>query len=364
MISIALNLEVGYDGADFGFRPPPRPKVATMPSLAIIGTGKRTGKTAVAGFAARTLKEAGYRPGVVAMGRGGPPEPEILHGENVDLTPADLLELADSGKHAASDYIEDALLGRVPTVGCRRCGGGLAGGVEVSNVAQGVEMINDLDCDVMLLEGSGSAIPPVHADATGLVIPSNVPLEYLAGYLGPYRLLLADFVVVTMCENPFGSSSQISAIVSHVRDAWRPTGEHREPADEIQVVCTVFRPNPVRPVVGANVFVATTAPEAAADGIKRHLEEEHRCRVTGITHSLSDRARLKAELAAAKGGADVLLCEIKAAGVDVATRQALEEGMEVVYMDNIPQGLEGHDPKAAVERGAALACERFERERG
>lgn len=364
MISVALNLGLGYDGADFSFRPPPRPRIATMPSVAIIGTGKRTGKTSVAGFAARTLTQAGYRPGVVAMGRGGPPEPEILHGEDIDLTPEDLLELADSGKHAASDYIEDALLGRVPTVGCRRCGGGLAGGVEVSNVPRGVAMINELDCDLVLLEGSGSAIPPVHADATGLVVPANVPLEYLAGYLGPYRLLLADFVVVTMCENPFGNSSQISAIVSHVRDAWRPTGEQREPADEIQVVCTVFRPNPVRSVEGASVFVATTAPEAAADGIKNHLEDEHGCRVVGMTHSLSDRGKLEGELAAAEGQADVLLCEIKAAGVDVATRQALREGMEVVYMDNVPQGLEGHDPKGAVERAAVLASERFERDRG
>ena len=105
MISVALNLEVGYDGADFSFRPPPRPKVAAMPSLAIIGTGKRTGKTSIAGFAARTLTDAGYRPGIVAMGRGGPPEPEVLHGDEVDLTPQDLLELSDSVNHAASYYV-------------------------------------------------------------------------------------------------------------------------------------------------------------------------------------------------------------------------------------------------------------------
>ena len=360
MIAVALSLGVGYDGADFAFRPPARPHVAEMPSLAIIGTGKRTGKTAVAGFAARTLTKAGFKPGVVAMGRGGPPEPEVLDGSDVELTPDDLLELADSGKHAASDYIEDALLGRVPTVGCRRCGGGLAGGVHISNVRSGVRKMNELDCDLVVLEGSGSAIPPVHADATGLLIPSNVPFEYLSGYFGPYRLLLADFVVVTMCENPFGSSSQISAIVSHVQDAWRPTGEQREPADEIQVVRTVFRPHPVRSVDGADAFVATTAPEEAADHIRRHLEEEHGCKVVGMTHSLSDRGKLEGELTAAKGQAEVLLCEIKAAGVDVATRTALDEGMEVVYMDNVPHGIDGDDPAGAIERAARLACERFE----
>ena len=55
MISVALNLDVGYDGADFSFLPPARLRVAEMPSLAIIGTGKSTGKTAIAGFARRTL---------------------------------------------------------------------------------------------------------------------------------------------------------------------------------------------------------------------------------------------------------------------------------------------------------------------
>ena len=360
MIAVALYLEVGYDGADFSFRPPARPRLAEMPSLAIIGTGKRTGKTAISGFAARTLTAEGAKPGIVAMGRGGPPDPEVLHGEDVEITPQDLLELADSGKHAASDYIEDALLGRVPTVGCRRCGGGLAGGVQISNVGLGVAKMNELDCDVMILEGSGSAIPPVHADSTGLIIPADVPIEYLLGYLGPYRLLLADFVIVTMCESPFGSSSQISAIVSHVRDAWRPTGEQRESDEEIQVVRTVFRPHPVRPVKDKSVFVATTAPEEAADAFRNHLEGEHGCRVTGITHSLSDRSKLEGELAAAKGEADVLLCEIKAAGVDVVTRLGLKEGMDVVYMDNVPHGVDGDDPASAIKRAAQLATQRYE----
>ena len=359
MISVALNLGVRYDGADFGFRPPARPRVATDPTLAIIGTGKRTGKTAVAGFAARALTKEGYKPGIVAMGRGGPAESDVIDGEEVDLTPEDLLELADSGKHAASDYIEDALLGRVPTVGCRRCGGGLAGGVQISNVRQGVEKMNDLGRDLVILEGSGSAIPPVHADAAALVVPSGVPLEYLSGYLGPYRLLLADCVIVTMCENPFGSSSQISSIVSHVRDAWRPTRGEREPADEIQVVRTVFRPHPVRPIEGTAAFVATTAPQEAAPAIKRHLEEEHGCRVVGMTHSLSDRAKLEGELADASGEADILLCEIKAAGIDVATRQALKKGMDVVYMDNVPHGIDGDDPVEAIVRAARLATERY-----
>ncbi len=356
MASVALVRGVAYEGADFRFEPPPRPRVAEKPTLAIIGTGKRTGKTALGGFTARTLTEAGHRPVVVSMGRGGPPEPEVMDGGRVELTPRDLLELADAGKHAASDYVEDALLGRVQTVGCRRCGGGLAGAVRFSNVAEGVEVANGLEGDVIVLEGSGSAIPPVHADVSGLVIPASIPPEYLSGYMGPYRLLLSDFVMVSMCEEPFGSPSQISEITSQVRQAYRGIGE----SEEIRVVRTVFRPAPTRSVGGLKVFVATTAPQEAAKPITHHLQEEHGCTVVGMTHSLSDRAILEQELADVRKEADILLCEIKAAGIDVATRSALACGLDVVYMDNVPVGVEGDDPAGLVTWAGDLARTRFE----
>jgi cyclic 2,3-diphosphoglycerate synthase len=359
LVAVALAAGVPYQGPDFRFWPPARARVALKPSLALIGTGKRTGKTAVAGFAARTLVEHGHRPVVVAMGRGGPAEPEVLRGDEVSLTPRQLLELADSGAHAASDYIEDALLGRVPTVGCRRCGGGLAGGVEISNVAAGVRIANDLPGDLLILEGSGAAIPPVHADATGLVVPAHIPFEYLTGYLGPYRLLLADFVVVTMCEHPFASPSRISEITSRISEAFRLHGNGEMPPGEVDVVRTVFRPTPTRDIAGSEVFVATTAPQTAAPGMKHHLESEHECRVVGISHSLSDRSKLEAELNESRGEIDILLCEIKASGVDVATRWALDADVEVVYMDNVPQGVDGDDPAAAVVEAARLAQARY-----
>ena len=356
LVSVALYHGVAYEGPDFRFSPPRRPRLSAKPAIALIGTGKRTGKTAIAGFAARTLTEGGHHPVIVAMGRGGPAEPEVLRGDEIALEPKDLLAMADSGKHAASDYVEDALLGRVPTVGCRRCGGGLAGGVEISNVAEGIELANELPGDLALLEGSGSSIPPCHADATLLVVPASIPEEYLAGYMGPYRLLLADFVVVTMCEEPFGSNSQVSRTTSLIRDSFRSNGSAGS-KHGIELVRTVFRPAPTRSVEGAEIVVATTAPEAAGESIKRHLEREYGCTVVGISHSLSDRGRLKEELRQA-GEAEVLLCEIKAAGIDVATREALASGMDVVYMDNVPVPVDDGDLEGMLGRAAALAEKR------
>jgi cyclic 2,3-diphosphoglycerate synthetase len=357
LAGVALARGVRYDGPDFSFAPPRRPHVATRPSVAIVSTGKRTGKTAVAGSTARCLSERGISPVIVAMGRGGPPEPEVLRGDEIELGPRQLLDLVAEGKHAASDYVEDALLAQVPTVGCRRCGGGLAGGVEISNVERGVELANDLHPDVVLLEGSGSALPPVHADAMVLVVPASLPDEYLTGYFGPYRLLLSDLVVVTMAEEPFGSASRVSSLTARIQDAvasMQAAGRR-----EVQVVRTVFRPAPMGSVQGASACVATTAPEAVGESIVRHLEGEHGCRVVGISHSLSDRSKLERDLDNMMGDADTLLCEIKAAGIDVATKKAVDAGLEVVYMNNVPEGVMGDDATAALVRVAELARERF-----
>jgi cyclic 2,3-diphosphoglycerate synthase len=172
--------------------------------------------------------------------------------------------------------------------------------------------------------------------------------------------LLSDLVVVTMCEEPFGSTSQVSELVAHIRESFRSGGKGEESQKELRVTRTVFRPYPTRSVEGSRAFVATTAPEAAGDSIRLHLEEDHGCSVVGMSHSLSHRERLTREVADIGQRADVLLCEIKAAGVDVATRVALEKGLEVVYMDNVPVGIEGDDPAAELLHLATLADRRFE----
>ena len=71
------------------------------------------------------------------MGRGGPAEPELAE---VTPTVERCSSSRASGRHAASDYLEDAALARVVTVGCRRCGGGLAGAPVVSNVGEGARL--------------------------------------------------------------------------------------------------------------------------------------------------------------------------------------------------------------------------------
>ena len=54
-------------------------------------------------------------------------------------------------------------------------------------------------------------IPPVRADATVCVASAAQPLEYVTGYLGTYRLLLSDLLVLTMCEAPFADDRRCGA---------------------------------------------------------------------------------------------------------------------------------------------------------
>ena len=333
LASISLWKGASYQGADFAFTPPPRPKLAKVPSVAVIGTGKRTGKTAVGGTTARVYDEAGLSPVVVAMGRGGPSEPEVLE-DFENLTPESLLEWVEEGRHAASDYIEDALTARVKTVGAWRAGGGLAGAVVHTNFESAVEKANGLDPQVLICEGSGSAIPPLYSDASILIVNVGIDPAHLYGYFGLYRLLLADLVVLTMVEQST-SREQLDTIKSCIRDT---------PLNQPKVASTRFRPAPLGEVSGKKVWLATTAPEKAGEVLKEHLQEKYEAKVMGISHSLADREKLARELKDLNGGVDVLLVELKAAAVDIVTKFGIEKGLEVVYVDNQPEMIEGEGP--------------------
>ena len=184
LASRVLAAGLPYVGADFRFEPPafePYP----LPALAVIGTGKRVGKTAVTTHVARVLARD-RDVVVVAMGRGGPPEPEVVE---VPPTVDDLLARSRAGRHAASDHLEIAALAGVPTVGCRRCAGGLAGATFVSNVLEGARVAAARSPDLVLFDGSGAAIPPVAVQARVLVAHD------LESGLNPYRALISDLVL-------------------------------------------------------------------------------------------------------------------------------------------------------------------------
>ena len=337
----ALAGGVAYAGADFHLDPPPRPRLASKPSVAVVATGKRTGKTAVTSSLARLLAERGTPPVIVAMGRGGPAEPELVDPATADLSAEGLVALADQGRHAASDYLEDALVAQVATVGTRRCGGGLAGAPADDTFAAGVAIADERPESLLLFEGSGAALPPAHADATVLVVPASADPELVAGYLGAYRVLLADLIVVTMAEPSLADSSAAVSEDPAVPQEGVGSAESiaflersvRGLSPGVPVVHTVFRPSPLQPISGRRVFYVTSAPASALDRMAGHLEQEHGCKVVGTSHHLAHRPELAADLEGLDA-ADVLVVELKAAAIDLAARAALERGMDVVFCEN------------------------------
>ncbi|MGH3147270.1 MAG: 2,3-diphosphoglycerate synthetase, partial [Rubrobacter sp.] len=217
------------------------------------------------------------------------------------------------------------------TVGCRRCGGGLAGEPFVSNVLEGTEIANGLDTRVTVFDGSGAAIPPVEVGRRVLVAGAHQDPEYIVGFLGTYRLLVSDLLLLTMSEEPMASEEKVTRLVHAVRDV-KP---------ELTVIPTVFRPRPVGEIGGLRVAYVSTAPQSVLDKLARHLEERYRCEVVATSGNLSDRKGLARDLDGMPE-VEAYLTEIKAAAVDVVTRRGAEEGRPVLYCDNDPVG-EGLD---------------------
>lgn len=331
--SLVLEKGIIYEGPDFSFQPLDEHEILVKPSLKILGTGKRIGKTAVSAYAARLIHREKYNPCVVAMGRGGPEEPEIVRGDQIEITPQYLMEQSDKGIHAASDHWEDALMSRILTIGCRRCGGGMVGQVFITNMKKGAQMANEVDADFVIMEGSGAAIPPIKTDRHIVLIGANQPIINIEKFFGPYRIRMADLAVITMCEEPMASADKVERIEKFIKEL----------NPEATVIPTVFRPKPLESVDGKRVLFATTAPDSVKDVLIKHLEEEHNCTVVGTTPHLSNRPLLQKDIEKYIDEADVMLTELKAAAVDVATKDALKAGLEVVYCDNIPLVIRDED---------------------
>jgi cyclic 2,3-diphosphoglycerate synthetase len=230
-----------------------------------------------------------------------------------------LLALSRAGQHAASDHLETAALAGVETVGCRRCGGGLAGAVAVSNVLEGARVASDLDPDIVVFDGSGAAIPPVDTARRVLVVGAHQDPAVATGYLNAYRAALADLVVVTMAEPDTPHAELAASLGGLVRPG-------------VQVVRTRLRARPMTSVAGQRVAYFCTAPAERLPEIAASLADEHGADVVHVSGALANRATLHEELRGLD--AETFLVELKAAAVDVVVEAAVTRGARVVLAAN------------------------------
>jgi cyclic 2,3-diphosphoglycerate synthetase len=306
LAALALHLGLAYEAPGTRLDPPRYSETGFAgPKLAVIATGKRTGKTALAGHWARLLHAAGGRPVIVSMGRGGPPEPQLARaGTGLD----DLLAIADAGRHAASDYLEDAVLTGVDAVGCRRIGGGLAGEPYESNVAAGAVLAIEQDPTAIVFEGSGSCIPPVVVDRTVCIVgdPDDALRE-----LGPYRLMRSQLVLLMP-----GAEVAAEAVGALTPGRVARCDLRPEPAEELPS--------------DARVALFTTGADHC-EGVEPVV----------ASTNLARRSQLDADLAKAReASCDVYLTELKAAAIDTVARRARDAGARVVFVINRPVGVD------------------------
>jgi cyclic 2,3-diphosphoglycerate synthase len=297
LAALALSLGLAFETPGARLDPPRyEPVPFAGPKLAVIGTGKRTGKTAVAGHWAVLLRDLGVDPVIVCMGRGGPAEPGLVEAPP---TLEGLIAIAERGAHAASDFLEDAVIAGVRTVGCRRVGGGFAGEPFESNVQAGAALAASLEPGTIVFEGSGACIPPVEVDRTLCVLGAGPPEPF-----AEYRLARADLVLAA-------------------------AGAPDPPAGAVPFE---LRPEPVEPLPeGARVAVFTTGA-TAVEGVPEPVL---------VSTNLARRSALAAELdRAAAERCDVYLTELKAAAIDTVAMRARAEGARVVFIRNRAAGVD------------------------
>jgi cyclic 2,3-diphosphoglycerate synthase len=330
LASAALHFGLDYRAPGLELRPPPAERLDyDGPVLAVIGTGKRTGKTAVAGHYATLLRGLGAEPVLVAMGRGGPPEPQLVRAEErPDLRR--LLEIARAGGHAASDYLEDAALTGVTCIGCRRCGEGPAGETFETNVPEGVRLALELEPDVLLLEGSGASLPPVEADRTVCVTSAARAQTEALSYLGPYRLMRADLVVIV------GAGRLDPAGLREIEGSlgkWSPGA---------MIVGCELEPEPATAVRrDGRVALFTTASGEHEAALRERLSAGG-VDVRVFSSALARRRELERDLdRALRERCDLFLTEIKAAAIEVVAEAAERHGVELVFLRNRPVSLPG-----------------------
>ncbi len=263
------------------------------------------------------------------MGRGGPPEPTLVRR---DALPGvmDLIEIVRGGGHAASDYLEDAVLARVTTVGCRRCGEGPAGETFESNVVEGVRLALQEDPGVVVVEGSGAALPPVAADRTVCATSAARAEADALSYLGPVRLLRSQLLVVFGAAElgPAEHATLVDRLAEWVpRDSIALCELEPEPAEEVPS--------------GARVACFTTAgPGAEArqrEALARRGVEPRRW-----SGNLARRRDLEHDVEEAlRDGCDVFLTELKAAAVEIVATRAVQAGARIVFLRNRPVAVVG-----------------------
>ena len=117
--------------------------------------------------------------------------------------------------------------------------------LNVTNMVDGAKLTNDLDTNLVAIEGSGSAIPPVKTNKNIVLVGANQPIETLTEYFGPFRIKLADLIIITMCDEQICSKDKLDNLMIKIR----------EMNPDAEIIPTIFRPYPVESIENKNILL-------------------------------------------------------------------------------------------------------------
>ena len=337
LMSAALAEGARYVAADTEVRPQDFARLERLPALGVIGTGKRVGKTAVSGWLARRLDaalararrrdRAGHgprRPARARAGAGprGPRRSRAARG--LPPRPARRQRLL-RGRRAGRRHDH-----RLPALR-RRAGRRAVRRHRARGAAAAWRAVRRR--------------PGRHRGQRLRGAAGGVRRRGVRGRRPRSRSTTSPACSApTACCSATCSCSRSARRRSPTALAWRALAEAaRAVRPGLRVV-----PDGVQAAAGA---VGARPPRRLLhDGARgppcrvlaRALADDHGAEVVLVSADLADRGAPGADVARAAREADVFLCEIKAAAVDVVAEAAAAAGRELVFCDNEPRG-----PRAA-----------------
>src|SRR5207247_10028400 len=97
------------------------------------------------------------------------------------------------------------------------------------------------------------------------------------GYLGAYRVLLSDLIVLTGCEEPLANEADVEKLRRAIAEV----------SHDVSVLQTIFRPRPVSNVSGKRVAYFSTAPAGAHARLREHPRRDHGADIVHVSGNLS-----------------------------------------------------------------------------
>ena len=185
--------------------------------------------------------------------------------------------------------------------------------------------------DVLLVEGSGATVPPIHAHRTVCVTNAARAATDALSFLGPYRLLRSNLVVLIGADaRALGGAACARARPVGVGLRRRDRRLHARAGARRRRCATA----PARP--------SSPPPHRSSSSGTRSCSNGHGIDVRVFSSSLSRRGELVHDLErAARERCDVFLTELKAAAIEVVASEAERSGAEVVFVRNRPVSLPG-----------------------